>query len=75
MKTIYYSTDGARGLPLRGLFRWIEGPDTLKLEKWTGEAWVDWPDLLRATGMGGNSEYVRITEEEARPLLANPYPA
>lgn len=67
--TTYYSTDGGNGSQHRGLFRRVDdGADELVLERWTGTGWVDWPDLLAASGIGGNSEYVIITAAEAKRL-------
>jgi hypothetical protein len=50
-----------------GLYRWTDGPP-LRLEKWNGQEWIDWPDLMRASGIGGDNEYIQITEEEADRL-------
>ncbi len=65
----FFSTDGGRGLPHRGVFRWVNEPGILKLEKWTGSEWIDWPDLISACGIGGSTEYVQIDEKEARNMM------
>lgn len=52
----------------RSLFRWTEGQD-IKLERFDGEKWVDYPGLLAATGIGGSHDFVEIAEDEALELL------
>lgn len=57
------------GPPGNSVFRWVEGPELLLLEKWDGEGWKHWPDLIAASGMGGDTSYEVITKAEADRLM------
>jgi len=46
--------------------RWYEDDEgEIALEKWADGKWVDWPELLAASGMGGSNPFIPITETEA----------
>lgn len=51
------------------VFRWVEGPDGTLMQKWTGTEWIHWPDLIAASGMGGDTSYEEITKAEAQQLM------
>ena len=41
----------------------------LYLERWNGKTWVDNPGLNRVSGMGGDSDYDEITEQQAKEFI------
>ena len=50
--------------------RWYENDEgDIALEKWTKDGWVDWPELLAASGMGGSNPFVLMTEQEAQEWI------
>jgi hypothetical protein len=57
----------------RGLFRWGEDEEagTLSLERFDRkeQKWVDHPNLLAATGIGGDNDFEPISAKKARELL------
>ena len=52
------------------LFRWVQqtGPVHMLLQRWNGKEWISWPDLIAASGIGGDTSYEEIDEEEAQRL-------
>ena len=48
------------------LFRWVKTNARLLLDRWDTEEekWIDDPAFMEVTGIGGSSDYDRITEEE-----------
>lgn len=54
------------------VYRWIRTSDSGNLlERWTASGWIDWPDLIAACGIGGDTSYEQITSEEADELMAS----
>lgn len=53
------------------LYRWVQqtGPKPILLQRWTGKEWIAWPDLIAASGIGGDTSYEEITTEEAEQLM------
>lgn len=43
--------------------------DHVRLERWDGERWVDWPQLLDATGIGGAESWWPASPEEAAEVI------
>lgn len=38
-------------------------------ERWNGKEWVDNPNLIAFTGIGGDNDYYRATEKEAMAFI------
>jgi len=59
---------------VRSLHRWVEaGPHgPLRTERWDRKAahWVDNPNLIAVTGIGGEHNYESVSEAEATHILA-----
>jgi len=53
------------------LFRWVKTNARLLLDRWDEEEkeWVDDPAFIEVTGIGGSSDYDRISEEEVTRIL------
>jgi hypothetical protein len=52
------------------LGRWFyDAANELVLEKWDGEKWVDYPELLDATGAGGSTAWMPVSKEQAEAFL------
>jgi hypothetical protein len=53
------------------LFRFQVTPDDLITDRFDRERdmWVDWPDMLGFTGIGGAENYAEVREEEANQLI------
>jgi hypothetical protein len=69
----YRDSDPASETYQKNLFlaRWRveEEEKALYLEKWTGEAWINWPELSVVTGFGGDHNYFPASTEEAYEYL------
>ena len=68
----FYTAKNAVTGEHRGLFRWARdnGRAILLLERLDPEShvWTDWPDLFRASGIGGDSSYEQIEPREAQRI-------
>jgi len=66
----YYKMDTLDGTLL---FRWAETNKFLLTDRWdrARNAWMDDPTFIEVTGIGGSSDYDRISENEAVFLIAS----
>ena len=64
----YYKMDTLDGTLL---FRWAKTTKLLLLDRWdrARNAWLDDPAFIEVTGIGGSSDYDRLSENEALRLL------
>ena len=53
----------------QSVHRMIREGDTLLVERWDGSKWVDNPNLIRHTGIGGDEDYKKIGESEAKKFI------
>jgi len=53
------------------LFRWTETTKLLLTDRWdrSRNAWLDDPTFYEVTGIGGSSDYDRLSENEALRLM------
>ena len=66
----YYKMDTLDGTLL---FRWAETNKFLLTDRWdrVRNAWMDDPTFIEVTGIGGSTDYDRISEDEAVFLIAS----
>jgi hypothetical protein len=49
--------------------RWYHKDGGSYTERWNGAKWVDNPNLIAVTGIGGDNYYVETTEEKAMEFI------
>lgn len=49
--------------------RWYHKENSSFTEMWTPKGWVNNPNLIAVTGLGGDNDYTETTEEKAMEFI------
>jgi len=51
------------------VFRWYSDDKGDHPEMWENSEWVSYPELIAATGLGGDNDFEETTEEKAQDFI------